>query len=234
MEIPLKSIGTIKSPYKQKFCTPRQAVLAPSATAIIQLEAWLPEGILTHLHEFSHIWIISYFHKKGLSRLNGKIKAPRLNGEKVGVFASRSPHRPNPLGLSLVKLEAIDEIEKRVYINGMDLIDGTPVLDIKPYIPPYDQVDHADYGWVEQRQDQHYKVQFSDEAKETLSTLIKKEEYETLLLETLRLDTRNHQDKKNSDSSEVFKSKIGLYDVHFIYKDKTVIIQKLEKLSLKN
>lgn len=88
---------------------------------------------LDGLEEFSHIWLIFVFHKSTHSKLKSKVKPPRLNGEKKGIFATRTPHRYNPVGLSLCKIVKIDG--KKILVSGIDLIDETPILDIKPYHP---------------------------------------------------------------------------------------------------
>ena len=88
---------------------------------------------LDGLEEFSHIWLIFLFHKSSHSKFKTKIKPPRLNGEKKGIFATRAPHRYNPIGLSLAKIEKIED--RKILVSGIDLIDETPILDIKPYHP---------------------------------------------------------------------------------------------------
>lgn len=95
-----------------------------------------PSHSLQDLEQFSHLWIIFVFHKHD-SGVKAKVAPPRLNGEKTGVFATRSPHRPCPIGMSLVRIEKI--VEDVIYFSGVDMVDGTPVLDVKPYIPHYDQ-----------------------------------------------------------------------------------------------
>lgn len=86
---------------------------------------------LDGLEEFSHIWLIFVFHKSVHSKFKTKVKPPRLNGQKKGIFATRCPHRYNPIGLSLAKIEKIEN--RRILVSGIDLIDGTPIIDIKPY-----------------------------------------------------------------------------------------------------
>ena len=94
-----------------------------------------PEHALEGLEEYSHMWVIYHFHKN-TSHPKAKVAPPRLGGERVGVFATRSPHRPCPIGLSLVDIERIES--SCISFYGTDMVDGTPVLDIKPYIPFYD------------------------------------------------------------------------------------------------
>ena len=94
------------------------------------------EGSFDNFNEFSHCWVIFVFHENTNINIKGKILPPRKkDGTKVGVFSSRSPHRPNNIGLSLCKIEEVDCIKGYVYFSSIDLIDGTPILDVKPYIP---------------------------------------------------------------------------------------------------
>ncbi|XP_029909652.1 tRNA (adenine(37)-N6)-methyltransferase isoform X2 [Myripristis murdjan] len=132
-------IGYISSCFLVKNGTPRQpAVCGPSrATLRIQQTVFNnPEHALVGLEHFSHVWIIFLFHKNGHLSYKAKVKPPRLNGQRVGVYSTRSPHRPNATGLTLAKLDRI--VGDTLHLSGIDMIDGTPVLDIKPYIPEYD------------------------------------------------------------------------------------------------
>ncbi|TRY75957.1 hypothetical protein DNTS_033510 [Danionella cerebrum] len=132
-------IGYIRSCFLVKNGTPRQPVVCSSSRASLKIEGSVfnnPEHSLSGLEHYSHIWIIFLFHKNGQMSCKAKVKPPRLNGQRVGVYSSRSPHRPNALGLTLAKLEGITG--DTLHLSGIDIISGTPVLDIKPYIPDYD------------------------------------------------------------------------------------------------
>lgn len=137
-ENPLKPIGIIRSVFREKRAVPRQAAVGSQLLGCIELSPNVftnPEHALEGLDEFSHIWIIYHFHKNEACT-KSKVAPPRLNGQRVGVFSTRSPHRPCPIGISLVELQKIEG--SSVYFLGTDMVDGTPVLDIKPYIPSYD------------------------------------------------------------------------------------------------
>lgn len=131
-------IGTIKTVFSDKRAVPRQASVASELSSRIELNSAIfnnPEHSVEGLESFSHIWIIYHFHRNP-AHFKAKVAPPRLGGTRVGVFSTRSPHRRNGIGLSLVQL---DRIEKSfIYFYGTDMVDGTPVLDIKPYIPQYD------------------------------------------------------------------------------------------------
>lgn len=142
----MKPIGRVtQSSYEEKFGAPRQSGLVQESKAIVTLDAWVqPEASLQGLSEFSHIWLFYSFHKNKTQTFKAKVSPPRLMCQKVGVFASRSPHRPNDIGLSVVRLERINK--EKIYVSGVDFIKGTPVWDIKPYIAQVDRVEALGSG----------------------------------------------------------------------------------------
>ena len=149
----MKPIGVAHTPFTQRFGIPRQPGLVPEAKGIIKIDAHPDfQYALKQLDQFSHIWIIFIFHAHGGNKWKPTIRPPRLGGKvKVGVLSSRSPHRPNPIGLSAVELERIDFTAKggpEIHVKGIDLLDGTPILDIKPYLPYADSIPQANAGWA--------------------------------------------------------------------------------------
>ena len=149
------AIGVIHSCFKEKFGIPRQPGLAPAAQA--ELEIFSPYNrpeAFGGLQSCSHVWIQFVFH--GIERREWKptVRPPRLGGnQRMGVFATRSTHRPNPIGLSVVKLDEIiglDTGDIRLRLSGVDLLDGTPVLDIKPYLPYVDVISDASYPFADE------------------------------------------------------------------------------------
>ncbi|WII72065.1 tRNA (N6-threonylcarbamoyladenosine(37)-N6)-methyltransferase TrmO [Bdellovibrio sp. 22V] len=168
-EFSFSAIGVVRTPFKDKFGVPRQPGLAAQAKGVIKLNPD-PDLItaLKSLEEFSHLWIVFVFHEHGGRNWKPSIRPPRLGGNrKVGVLASRSPHRPNPIGISAVSIESID-LEAaggpEISVGGVDLIDGTPVLDIKPYIPYADAIPEAKAGWASEPIPR-FEVKFSDAAE---------------------------------------------------------------------
>ncbi|XP_078607796.1 uncharacterized protein LOC144879834 isoform X2 [Branchiostoma floridae x Branchiostoma japonicum] len=134
-------IGHLESCFKQKAGTPRQPTVCDLSKAKLTISRNVfnnPEHSLDGIEKFSHIWILFVFHMNGGEAVKAKVKPPRLDGVKVGVFATRSPHRPNPIGLTLAKLDKVEG--DTLHLSGIDILDGTPILDIKPYIPVYDGV----------------------------------------------------------------------------------------------
>ena len=148
MEVQCKPIGKIKSPFKTKFAVPRQSGLIKEIHSKICLKKnFQPEISLQGLKGFSHVWILWSFHLNQSDSFKAKVKPPRFEGEKQGVFATRSPHRPNPIAMSVVEL--VDVGDDHIWVKGADLVDKTPILDIKPYIPEYDSIPGAKQGWLE-------------------------------------------------------------------------------------
>jgi tRNA-Thr(GGU) m(6)t(6)A37 methyltransferase TsaA len=195
MDINCKPIAMIKSPYREKFSAPRQPGLAPSVRASIE---FLPEfasvEAVRGLEGFSHIWLIFLFHQSAGQGWKPTVRPPRLGGNKrVGVFACRSPFRPNPLGLSAVKLLSVktDKGQISLEVQGADLIDGTPILDIKPYLPYTDGIAEAKGGFADRAPVASLVVEFSAAVDRQLVELADKTpELATLIRETLALDPR--------------------------------------------
>lgn len=134
----MKPIGIIRTVFPEKRAVPRQANIAETILSRVELCKDLytnPEQCLESLGDYTHFWILFHFHKNDPHK-KPMIAPPRLDGKKVGVFATRSPHRPNPIGMSLVRLNKIEG--SSIYFHGSDMVDETPVIDIKPYIPSYD------------------------------------------------------------------------------------------------
>lgn len=136
-------VGYVRSCFKEKFAIPRQPLLAPAAQAVVELLPPFNTGeAVAGLAQVSHVWLIFLFHKALEEKPRLKVRPPRLGGNQtLGVFASRATHRPNGIGQSVVKLEQVTAGQLRV--SGIDLLDGTPILDIKPYVPYADSVRDA-------------------------------------------------------------------------------------------
>jgi tRNA (adenine37-N6)-methyltransferase len=167
--IQLKPIGWVRAEFKQKFCTPRQGSIAKSSRAWIELDpTWRGRGILSGLDAFSHVWILGHLHLSVQTRQRGKIRPPRLKGAKMGILGSRSPHRPNNIGLTLARLIQVEG--DRLEVAEIDLIDGTPVLDLKPYLPEADRPEVFTSGWTQKISEESRAIEFSLEAERDLDT----------------------------------------------------------------
>ncbi len=146
-QIIMHPIGIIHSPYKEGKDIPIQGIFKDKIEAWIELEDKYVNG-LKDLDKFSHAIIIYYFHKSQREEIEGK---PFLEQNKHGIFAIRSPHRPNHIGLSIVKIKRIEG--NKMYFTEVDVLDGTPLLDIKPYVKHFDSRENVTSGWL----DKHFK-----------------------------------------------------------------------------
>ena len=181
-------VGTLRSCFRECRGTPRQGSFAPSTRGYIQFNKSIPADSLEGLTGFTHVWIVFVFHKNtnlhhsrkahqsksGQHSFRSKVKPPKLNGKSVGVFATRTPHRPNAIGITLARVESVQG--RRVILSALDLLDGTPILDIKPYVTPYDSVAHAGIPqWcgtlppqAEADASMDERIHFADEATQTI------------------------------------------------------------------
>jgi tRNA-Thr(GGU) m(6)t(6)A37 methyltransferase TsaA len=187
----LSPIGVIESDYPDKFGIPRQPGLAPAARASLVLAPPFDDPLAVRgLEAFSHLWLTFVFHESP-ERWTPLVRPPRLGGNaRVGVFASRSTHRPNRLGLSLVELLAIDTRRGvRLTLAGADLVSGTPVLDIKPYLPWAESRPEARAGFAPVAPPQ-LAVAFNDEAAATLAERPDGDSLRTLIIQVLAQDPR--------------------------------------------
>ena len=196
-------IGVARTCFKEKFGIPRQPGLVAGATGTLKLFTHHSgeelKGALKALEGFSHLWVIFVFHEHDAKKWKPGIRPPRLGGNrKVGVLASRSPHRPNPIGLSVVKIEAVRPDAKggpEIEVSGVDLLDGTPLLDIKPYIEYADSLKDTKSGWAAE-EIQRAPVEFTEAAQARLteledqSTSGKYVGLRALVIEMLEMDPR--------------------------------------------
>lgn len=161
----MQPIAIAHTPFQEKFAIPRQPSLAPAAIGCIELlPPYNQEQALVGLEQVSHVWLLFQFHAISAdTQQQLSVRPPRLGGnQKIGVFASRSTHRPNGMGLSVVKIERIEGT--KLYVSGLDLLDGTPILDIKPYVPYVDAVPQA-YNQIAEHAPSTVQVQWQQGAK---------------------------------------------------------------------
>ncbi|PWB34639.1 tRNA (N6-threonylcarbamoyladenosine(37)-N6)-methyltransferase TrmO [Pseudomonas sp. SDI] len=143
MSYNVSPVGFVRSCFKEKFAIPRQPQLAPAARGVLELVPPFDQGeAVAGLEQVSHVWLLFLFHQALEDKPRLKVRPPRLGGNtSMGVFATRATHRPNGIGQSVVRLEKVEA--GKLWLSGIDLLDGTPVLDIKPYVPYADQVPEA-------------------------------------------------------------------------------------------
>ena len=144
----VEPIGWVSSPYQRRFGTPQQASAVDSdRDAVLELDAErIPEEALRDLVGVERIWILSYLHRSGT--WGPTVRPPRGARVRRSLFATRSPDRPNPLGLSAVQLVGVEGL--RLHVRGVDLLDGTPILDLKPYVPYADSFPTSRAGWIDE------------------------------------------------------------------------------------
>lgn len=222
----MKVIARIQSAFPEKFGIPRQSGLVEELSARIVFEPEFRNAdALRGLEEFSHIWLIWEFSETNRDTWSPTVRPPRLGGnQRLGVFATRSPYRPNPVGLSCVKLERV-ELHKDygpvIYVQGADLMDGTPIYDIKPYLPYADCRPDAVGGFASQKPEEKLQV----EIPEGLLSAAPKEVM-TALRGVLAQDPRPAY--QNDPKRSYGLSFAGL-EVHFQVADGVLTVQRIEK-----
>jgi tRNA-Thr(GGU) m(6)t(6)A37 methyltransferase TsaA len=167
-EIIIKPIGVLHSELRYRYETPRQGILAGKNISIIELNSNNNfEQAVKELDGFERIWVLYQFHLN--ENWKPLVTPPRHTRKKVGVFASRAPYRPNRIGMSAVKLEKVDGL--KIFVSESDILDGSPVLDIKPYLPYSDSFPDVSTGWVKSGLENIFEVQFESIAEEQCSWL---------------------------------------------------------------
>ncbi len=209
----MEIIARIHNDFSTKFGLPRQAGLAPSLRSKIIFEpAYRVPEALRGLEGFSHIWLIWQFSES--DGWSPTVRPPRLGGNvRMGVFATRSPFRPNPIGLSCVRLEAIEEDGPNgrvLLVSGADLMDGTPIYDIKPYLPGVDAHPEATDGFVGANRQVLLEVEIAPELAASLS-----ENQCAALREILAQDPRPAYHAAHSDSTRIYGLSYAGRDIHF-------------------
>jgi tRNA-Thr(GGU) m(6)t(6)A37 methyltransferase TsaA len=225
-EFLFRSIGVVRSPFAEKFGVPRQSGMLSLARGVLELR---PEAdfrrAVQDLGGFSHLWVIFVFHKDLKKTWTPEVMTPRVELErKIGVLSTRSPHRPNPIGLSALKIERIDVEAKpgaKIYVSGLDLLDGTPILDIKPYIPYCDSISEASGAWASNPIEK-FPVFFSEESLEMIQTKIQMNypDFQKFITQIVELDPRPTTYRKGaslqspSSAGRRFAFRVLHFDIH--------------------
>jgi len=216
-KLQLTPIGLIETPFKEKFGIPRQSGLAPAAEGLIRLfERAADPACIEGLEGFSHLWLLWHFDAPNAADWQASVRPPRLGGNKrVGVFASRAPFRPNPIGLSVVKLQAIERVQGRVQLRvaGVDLRDGTPILDIKPYLPYTDAIPDAQAGYAQAAPEAVLQIRFAPSVAAQLAALEDGQHLSELIQQVLELDPRPAY--RHGQSGDDYAMRLGPWDLHW-------------------
>ena len=208
----IQAIAHFRSPMKSKFGIPRQSGLVSELTGSIVFEsAYRQMEAVRGLEDFDYLWLIWEFSENSEAKKTLTVRPPRLGGNKrMGVFATRSPFRPNNLGLSCVRIDRIEEdpqLGPVIYVRGADLMDGTPIFDVKPYVTYADSHPEARSGFVDEKDWQELEVDVPEVIRAKFTT-----EELTSLRKVLALDPRpRYQD----DPERVYGMPFGDYDIRF-------------------
>ena len=223
-------IGVIRTPFSDRASAPRQAVLAEAAPGVIELvNDGRYEHALEDLETFRFIWVLFWFHLN--ESWSAKVRPPRSE-KRRGLFATRSPYRPNPIGMSVVELVRIEGLV--LYVRGVDMIDGTPVLDIKPYVPYTDSFPDAGHGWLEESSrpvdpGPSFSVEFAERASEALEFLANRfgiDLRERITL-TLAAGPAPHPYRRIRADGDAFRLAVREWRVRFTVEENVVTVRSL-------
>jgi tRNA-Thr(GGU) m(6)t(6)A37 methyltransferase TsaA len=238
MSLNIRPIGTIQTPYKQKFAIPRQPGLVPSAHGKIIFESEFNDpNYLRGIEQFSHLWLLFHFHQTADKPQSPLVRPPRLGGnKKLGVFATRSTFRPNNIGMSVVEFVSVEYKQQQnnnqliLTVSGMDLLDQTPIIDIKPYIPYADSLPLANGGFACQTPTV-MNVEFDQTAIKQLDQLkVEQVNLQALLKEVLSQDPRPAY--QNTDD-QLKTYGMSLYDLNIQWRviENTNHVFNIEKIN---
>ena len=221
----MKTIAHIHTNFPEKFGIPRQSGIVNTPGYIVFEPPYNNPDAVRGLEEFSHIWLIWEFSERKRDEWSPTVRPPRLGGNtRVGVFASRSPFRPNPIGLScveLVKIEIDSKLGPVLHVSGADILNGTPIYDIKPYLPYSEAKTEARGGFAHKVKDDSMEVVFEAETVENMPS----EDFETIE-KLLSQDPRPHY---QDDPERVYGMAYKDWEVKFRAEGKTIHVVKIEK-----
>ncbi|MCL9776020.1 tRNA (N6-threonylcarbamoyladenosine(37)-N6)-methyltransferase TrmO [Vibrio methylphosphonaticus] len=225
-------IGTISSPYKEKFAVPRQPRLVPAATATVKLhgQANCQEAV-KGIEQFSHLWLLFLFDQNINAGWKPTVRPPRLGGnERMGVLATRSTFRPNGIGMSAVELKGIEQqgAQTLIHIGSADLVDGTPIVDIKPYIPYSDSIPQAQGGYASD-EPELIDVQFSVNVDAFFNERKDGDHRRQVISQVLAQDPRPAYKKGKPDNKE-YGVKLYDWNIKFKIKDESALVTAIEPL----
>lgn len=211
----MQAIATIATPFSQKFAIPRQGNGLSIAKGQIKFSPEIDvRQALDGIAAFSHLWLLFIFHENLEQGFKSKVRPPRLGGnKKIGVFATRSTFRPNAIGMSLV--ENLGLIDDKLHVSGVDLLNNTPILDIKPYLPYADINIEAKAGYAHEKPHATLQVRLVDDVQSIIEKVSKQHtDYLPLLISVLEQDPRPAY-KKNQTDPKMYHLALYNTDVHW-------------------
>lgn len=230
----ISCIGTIETPFKQKFAIPRQPNLANAKGVITFEKGFNDVNILKGIENYSHLWLLFVFHKNIERGWKSTVKAPRLGGNaKIGVFASRSTHRPNGIGMSVVANEGVTVEGDRIKLNvaGVDLVDGTPLIDIKPYISYADSISGASDTLDEINPIPHRDVFFAPSLSKKRAEIEQRHrDFSALVTAVLAQDPRPAYKQQLDNDEKTYR--VTLYDIDVSFEIKNAVVMVTELVHL--
>ena len=223
----LKTIAHIHTGFHEKFGIPRQSGIVETPGYIVFEPPYNNPDAVRGLEEFSHIWLIWQFSQAVRDDWSPTVRPPRLGGNtRVGVFASRSPFRPNPIGLSLVKLESIEydhSLGLVLHVTGADILDGTPIYDIKPYLPYSEAKPDAEGGFAHRVMDDSMQVVLTEDADLEPAKEIPEEDLYTIK----KLLAQDPRPRYQDDPERVYGMSYGEWEVKFTSGDGAIMVKSI-------
>lgn len=220
-----ETIAYIRNGFTAKFGIPRQSGLTDAQSRIVFEPKYRVREAFRGLENYSHIWLLWEFSEAVRNEWSPTVRPPRLGGnQRMGVFATRSPYRPNPVGLSVVNLERIDwdcEDGPVLVVSGADILDGTPLYDVKPYLPHVDSIPEAEGGFAERVKDYKLQVEFQEEHRGLIS-----EEEVKVLTQLLEQDPRPAY---QNESERIYGMEYGGLEVKFRVEDGCAYVCDIER-----
>lgn len=223
-----KTIARIHTGFPEKFGIPRQSGIVETPGYIVFEPPYNNPDAVRGLEEFSHIWLIWQFSQAVRDDWSPTVRPPRLGGNtRVGVFASRSPFRPNPIGLSLVKLESIEydhSLGPVLHVTGADILDGTPIYDIKPYLPYSEAKPDAEGGFAHRVMDDSMQVVLTEDADLEPAKEIPEEDLYTIK----KLLAQDPRPRYQDDPERVYGMSYGEWEVKFTAGDGAIMVKSIK------
>ena len=226
MSISIEPIAHILTPFEQKFSIPRQGLsLSCAKGELVFSEHINPEQALDGISDFSHLWLLFLFHENMEKGYKSKVRPPRLGGnKKVGVFATRSSFRPNNIGMSVVKNLGVRN--NRLYVEGVDLLTNTPIIDIKPYLPYADSLSQAQAGFAQNKPTASLVVRYTNNAQAKLPEYQSRHSEIVALIDNILTQDPRPSYKQNKVDEKIYI--IHLYDIEISWTVTHSIVEVLD------